>query len=135
MVNNNSGDIKYQGIVRWFDPDKGYGFADCDAIGEVFLHFTDIEMSGYKELDEGDLIEFHKRKTEKGFAGDSITIVQKAERTGGASVATEVVDTAVKLRFVVPVGSPERAADVIKKHYRDAGELELLIDRLLLAAS
>lgn len=123
-------DARYQAVVRWFNPDKGYGFADNDEFGEVFIHYTSIEMNGYREVDEGDIIEFRRAVTDKGFAAELITIVKKAEKEVPCVESSKVGN---KLRFVVPTGSPVRAAAVIKQHYQDEGELEVLIDQLLVA--
>ena len=48
-----------QGTVKWFNSDKGYGFISRDdAEGDLFVHFSEIQMDGYKTLDEGQAVEF-----------------------------------------------------------------------------
>lgn len=48
-----------QGIVKWFDDKLGYGFIGCDEIEkDVFVHFKEIKMKGFKTLNEGDVVEF-----------------------------------------------------------------------------
>jgi len=48
-----------QGRVKWFNPEKGYGFIEReDGGGDVFVHFSAIEMDGFKTLNEGEQVEF-----------------------------------------------------------------------------
>ena len=55
------------GVVKWFNGEKGYGFATPDdGSKDVFVHHTAILGSGYKNLNEGDRIEFSVEAGEKG---------------------------------------------------------------------
>ena len=48
-----------QGTVKWFNPDKGFGFISVDGGGaDVFVHFSAIESNGYRSLDENQRVEF-----------------------------------------------------------------------------
>src|ERR1700742_372350 len=42
-----------QGTVKWFNPDKGYGFIAVDGGKDVFVHFSAIQADGYRSLEEG----------------------------------------------------------------------------------
>ncbi len=57
---------KEQGIVKWFNASKGYGFIERDAGGDVFVHFNAIVADGYKSLDEGQRVEFEVVQGQKG---------------------------------------------------------------------
>lgn len=46
------------GRVKWFNAEKGYGFIERDNGPDVFVHFSAIEMDGFKTLDEGAEVEF-----------------------------------------------------------------------------
>ena len=46
------------GVVKWFSQEKGYGFLAREGKGDVFVHHTNIDMDGYRKLDEGDEVEF-----------------------------------------------------------------------------
>ena len=47
-----------QGIVKWFNADKGYGFIAVDGGQDVFVHFSAITGDGYRSLEEGQKVEF-----------------------------------------------------------------------------
>ena len=47
-----------QGTVKWFNPEKGYGFISQNDGEDLFVHFSEIKMDGFKTLDEGDRVEF-----------------------------------------------------------------------------
>ena len=55
------------GVVKWFNGEKGYGFATPDdGSKDVFVHYTAIQAEGYRNLNEGDRIEFGVENGEKG---------------------------------------------------------------------
>ena len=57
---------KEQGIVKWFNSSKGYGFIERDSGGDVFVHYNAIIGEGYKNLDEGQRVEFEVVQGQKG---------------------------------------------------------------------
>jgi CspA family cold shock protein len=56
-----------QGTVKWFNSEKGFGFITVDGGGvDVFVHFSAIQMSGYRSLEEGQRVEFELAQGQKG---------------------------------------------------------------------
>ena len=47
-----------EGTVKWFNPEKGYGFISQQGGEDVFVHFSEIKMEGFKTLDEGQKVSF-----------------------------------------------------------------------------
>ena len=55
-----------EGIVKWFNNSKGYGFIEQPEGGDVFVHFSSIVMDGFKTLEEGMRVSFEVRDGDKG---------------------------------------------------------------------
>ncbi|GAA4482924.1 cold-shock protein [Rhodococcus olei] len=56
-----------QGTVKWFNAEKGFGFIEQDGDGpDVFVHYSEIQSSGFKTLDEGARVEFEIGQGQKG---------------------------------------------------------------------
>ena len=47
-----------EGTVKWFNPDKGYGFISREEGDDLFVHFSEIKMDGFKTLNDGDHVTF-----------------------------------------------------------------------------
>src|SRR5215207_5328864 len=60
------------GVVKWFNPDKGYGFIARPDGEDVFVHFSAIQMEGYRSLDEGQLVEFDVTQGPKGLQAANV---------------------------------------------------------------
>jgi cold shock protein len=54
------------GTVKWFNSEKGFGFITQEGGPDVFVHFSQIEMQGYKALNEGQQVEFEVGQGPKG---------------------------------------------------------------------
>lgn len=55
-----------EGTVEWFNPDKGYGFISREDGDDLFVHFSEIQMDGFKTLDEGDKVNFEVTTGQNG---------------------------------------------------------------------
>ncbi len=55
-----------RGTVKWFSAKKGYGFISDAEGNDIFVHFSAIDMDGFKELKENDMVEFDVIESDKG---------------------------------------------------------------------
>jgi cold shock protein len=61
------------GTVKWFNAEKGYGFiSQPDGGADVFVHYSAIEMAGYRVLEEGQLVEFEVEEGPKGLMAKEV---------------------------------------------------------------
>lgn len=64
------------GTVKRFNKIKGYGFIEPDAGGnEVFVHFSEIQLAGYKELQPGQRISYELKQGEKGDFASNVKVL------------------------------------------------------------
>lgn len=64
------------GIVKWFNNSKGYGFIQRDQGGDVFVHFRAIRGDGYRSLEEGQRVEFSVGQGQKGLQAEDVTVAE-----------------------------------------------------------
>lgn len=63
------------GTVKWFNPDKGFGFiTPDDGSADIFVHHSAIDMSGFRTLDEGQQVEYSASQGTKGMQADQVTM-------------------------------------------------------------
>ncbi len=67
-----------EGMVRWFNNAKGYGFLGSDDSPDVFVHYTAIRAEGYKSLKEGDPVEYDVIQGEKGPQADQVKPIKRS---------------------------------------------------------
>ena len=60
------------GKVKWFNAEKGYGFLTTDAGEDVFVHFSAIQIDGYKTLNEGQRVSFEVVSTDRGPQAENV---------------------------------------------------------------
>jgi len=63
---------QYKGKVKWFNNAKGYGFIGREDGPDVFVHYSSIQLDGYKTLKEGDDVEFDIVQGQKGPQADAV---------------------------------------------------------------
>ncbi len=65
-----------QGTVKWFNAEKGYGFIAVDGGGsDVFVHYSNIQASGYRSLEENQRVEFEVTQGQKGPQAESVRVI------------------------------------------------------------
>ncbi len=65
--------MKEQGTVKWFNASKGFGFIQRQSGGDIFVHFSAIQVEGYKTLNEGQAVEFEVTSGPKGLQAANVT--------------------------------------------------------------
>ena len=63
------------GVVKWFDDKKGYGFIEQEEGPDVFVHFSGISSSGFKSLNDVERISFDIKENERGPAAVNVTVI------------------------------------------------------------
>ena len=61
-----------EGTVKWFNAEKGYGFIAVDGGDDLFVHYSAIQVDGFKTLDEGQRVEFELTQGPKGPQADAV---------------------------------------------------------------
>ena len=64
------------GTVKWFNGDKGFGFISQEAGPDVFVHFSAIAGSGYRNLEENDTVEFELTDGPKGPQAQNVSVIK-----------------------------------------------------------
>jgi CspA family cold shock protein len=63
------------GTVKWFNGDKGYGFIAQEEGPDVFVHFSEIRGEGFRNLEEGQSVEFNVEQGQKGLQATNVAVV------------------------------------------------------------
>jgi cold shock protein len=66
---------RISGTVKWFNGDKGFGFIEREGGKDVFVHFSAIQGDGYRNLQEGQKVEFNVEQGPKGPQASNVTMV------------------------------------------------------------
>jgi CspA family cold shock protein len=66
---------KEQGTVKWFNGSKGYGFIQREQGDDVFVHFNAIVGDGYRNLEEGQRVEFTVTQGQKGPQAENVVVL------------------------------------------------------------
>ena len=106
------------GKVKWFDDKKGYGFIELDdGSGDVFVHYTAIEMDGFKSLSKGQPVEFDVIEAEKG---------RQATSVKGTETGDEFAEVREDLSLDVPgeedIGEPLAEVESVSAAEKDSSE-------------
>ena len=66
---------RINGTVKWFNGTKGYGFLEREGGADVFVHFSAIQGEGFKNLQEGQKVEFNVEQGPKGLQASNVVVV------------------------------------------------------------
>ena len=73
------------GTVKWFSTEKGYGFIQREQGKDVFVHYSAIQGTGFKNLQEGQTVEFAVEQNPRGPQAVNVTVLSSPERTSQSS--------------------------------------------------
>lgn len=85
---------QYKGKVKWFNNAKGYGFIGREDGPDVFVHYSSIQLDGYKTLKEGDDVEFDIVQGQKGAQADAVIRLRGATPSAAPSAASSTTPSA-----------------------------------------
>ncbi|MCC6803449.1 MAG: cold-shock protein [Anaerolineae bacterium] len=66
---------RIQGTVKWFNSTKGFGFIARNGAPDVFVHYSAIQGSGYRSLEEGQQVEFTLEQGPKGLQASNVVVI------------------------------------------------------------
>ncbi len=70
-----------QGVVKWFDPKKGFGFIVGPEKQDIFVHFSKIQGDGFRVLKDGSNVQYDAELTDKGWHATKVTRLDNIEVT------------------------------------------------------
>jgi len=66
---------RLRGVVKWFSPEKGFGFIELENSEDVFVHYSSIMVDGFKTLKQGQNVEFEIEEGERGKQAKNVVII------------------------------------------------------------
>ncbi len=66
---------RQQGTVKWFNAEKGYGFISQENGDDLFVHYSEIQGTGYRTLDEGARVEFVAVEGRRGMQASAVSVI------------------------------------------------------------
>jgi cold shock protein len=94
--------VREKGIVKWFNAAKGYGFIQRSNGDDVFVHFSAIQMNGYRTLDEGAEVEFEVKHGPKGMQAENVMQLRNHPRARESCCSPTGPDRIATPRFWWP---------------------------------
>lgn len=79
------------GRIKWFDAQKGYGFIEREGEPDVFVHYSALQMEGFKTIEDGAEVEFEIVQGEKGPAAANVVRISGADTAADESEDAEAL--------------------------------------------
>lgn len=67
-----------EGIVKWYSNEKGYGFVSIDEGRDAFLHYSELEKIGIKQINEGNELQYDLVETGRGYKAENISLKESS---------------------------------------------------------
>ena len=80
----------FKGTVKWFNNQKGYGFIQDESGKDIFVHYTGLNMPGFKSLEEGNEVEFDIVQGEKGPQASNVVKLQGSDTEDTAAAGIDL---------------------------------------------
>lgn len=77
ILGSNTMSSREQGIVKWFNDSKGFGFIQRNSGEDIFVHFRAIQGDGYRSLKDGEKVEFSVVEGQKGLQAEEVKKVEE----------------------------------------------------------
>lgn len=90
---------RVEGRVKWFDPERGYGFIGRQGGSDVYVHIREVWQAGLDELEEGQLVTFTLRTDAKGPRAQELALMEKAG-LGGSELSSLETDFAIDADYL-----------------------------------
>ena len=78
-INKSEDCVRLDGTVKWYNPNKGFGFIEQDKGGDLFVHQSEIRQAGFRFLNQGDRVKFEVGPGKKGPVALKVTRTQTAD--------------------------------------------------------
>ena len=83
---------RHQGTVKWFSPEKCYGFIEVEGMPDVFVHFRGIAGTGYRNLKDGQTVDFEIVEGKSGKQANDVIVTGEAPATKPTESSSEVTE-------------------------------------------
>lgn len=82
-----------KGTVKWFNPQKGFGFVVNEKGLDVFVHYTNLDVEGFRSLKTGQVVEYTELSSEKGLFGKNVKVACSTKTESNSTRTTPAKDS------------------------------------------
>jgi len=112
-----------QGVVKWFNDAKGFGFIEHESGQDVFVHYSVIEQDGFKTLKDGEPVEYELREGDKGLNASRVSRVNAPAGTGEGQEQSQNQESSLNVE--VEAHAAEQEGDLNPPTEQSSEEIKL----------